>query len=290
MTWKISAKQHFAQQDDFCRINIHSIPAGFPLHCHDYVEIVIILSGSGDHLINGKPYPIGSGDVYVLHGNQEHGFLNASPDLRVCNVMFRPELVCFPFERLKHLSGYQALFVLEPARRTDSEFKSLLRLDSIRLKEVLEKVQVLKFELEKRTPGFDSITQAYLLELIVFLSRAYSSNSGNSGQGLLRFSEAVAWMEQNYLQAATVADLACRAAMSERHFLRMFRQAFNVSPLEHLIQLRIRHAQRLLQDGRWNIDQTAHASGFSDSNYFSRQFRRIAGMPPRGYKSLYKKP
>ncbi len=287
MTHKISARDHFAQEDDFCQVNIHNIPTGFPLHSHDYVEIVIILSGRSSHMINERSYPVGSGDVYVLQGRQEHGFQESTGDFRVCNVMFRPELVSFPFDRLRKLPGYQALFVLEPARRADSGFRSLLRLDSPRLKEVLEKVQRIRIEMEMRAGGFDCTAQAHLLELIVFLSRTYSSDSENSRPGLMRFSEAIAWMEQNYVKHSTVNELARRAAMSERHFLRMFRKTFKTSPLEHLIRLRIRHAEKLLQSGRHNITETAYASGFSDSNYFSRQFRRITGTSPREYRGSH---
>ncbi len=286
MTHKISARQHFAREDDFCQINIHNLGGGFQRHSHDYVEIVIILGGHARHFINEKSYDVGSGDVYVLQGRQEHGFEGATGDFRVCNVMFRPELVSFPFGRLRTLPGYQALFVMEPARRSSSGFRSLLRLDSARLKEALEKVQRLRMEMDMRTPGFDCTGQAYLLELIVFLSRIYSSDSDTSKFGLLRFSEAIAWMEQNYVKHSTVKDLSGRAAMSERHFLRMFRKTFGTTPLEHLIRLRIRHAERLLQAGRHNITETAYASGFSDSNYFSRQFRRIAGMSPRQYRDM----
>ncbi|HCE42799.1 MAG TPA: AraC family transcriptional regulator [Lentisphaeria bacterium] len=289
MTHRISARSHFAQEGDFCQVNVHNLISGFPLHSHDYVEIVVILGGRAEHLINDKAYSVSSGDVYVMQGNQEHGFRNTSGDFRLCNIMYRPEFVSFPFERLKTLPGYQALFVLEPARRSDSEFRSLLRLDSVRLKETLEKVQRLRLEMEMRSPGYDCTSHAYLLELVVFLSRAYISFSETSKPGLLRFSEAIAWMEQNYMKHSTLPELARRAAMSERHFLRMFQKTFKTSPLEHMIHLRIRHAEKILQSGTHNITETAYACGFSDSNYFSRQFRRITGMSPRSYRHLSRK-
>ncbi len=286
MTYRISAKSHFARDGDFCQINVHNLVSGFPSHSHDYIEVVIILSGRAEHCINRKAYSVASGDVYVLQGNQEHGFQNTTSDFRLCNVMYRHELLAFPFDKLKTLPGYQALFVLEPARRCNSEFRSLLRLDGARLKEVLEKVHRLRHEMELRSPGFECAGQAYLLDLIVFLSRLYSTSSENPMAGLLRFSEAIAWMEENYLRQSSVEELARRAAMSERHFLRMFRKTFETSPLEHLIQLRIRRATELLQEGKHNITETAYKSGFSDSNYFSRQFRRITGMSPRQYRDI----
>lgn len=270
-------------EEDSCRVDINNLPSGFRLHSHDYVEIVIILGGSGEHNINGKTYPVASGDVYVLQGMQEHGFQNCSSDFRILNVMYRPDIVCFPLDRLKTLPGYQALFLLEPARRRDGEFHSLLRLDSGHLKELLEKVNCIRQEMEMRLDGFDTACQAYLIEMIVLLSRFYSCTQGASTAGILRFSEAVAWMEENFLKSSTISQLARRSAMSERHFLRTFKKTFDVSPLEYLINLRIRYAAGLLHAGRHNITETAEKSGFRDSNYFSRQFKRIMGVSPRQY-------
>ncbi|MFZ2657831.1 MAG: helix-turn-helix domain-containing protein [Victivallales bacterium] len=287
MTHRISAKTHFEKEYDFCKISVQNlVSSGYPLHTHDYIEIVIVLAGRAEHCIKGKTYHVSSGDVYVLQGNQEHGFKNATRDFRIMNVMYRPEIFNFPLEKLKTMPGYQALFILEPARRSGIEFRSLLRLDSAHLKEVVEKIQRLRHEMEMRPPGFDCVSRAYLLELIVFLSRIYPTSSENSTDGLLRFSEAVAWMEENYTKHSTVADLARRAAMSDRHFFRMFKKIFHASPLEHIIRLRIRKAVELMWSGRGNITETAFNCGFSDGNYFSKQFRRIMGVSPRQYRKI----
>jgi AraC family L-rhamnose operon transcriptional activator RhaR/AraC family L-rhamnose operon regulatory protein RhaS len=284
MTQRISARKHFATEHDFCNVRIQNLISGYPPHSHDYIEIVVVLAGHVEHCINKKTYSVSSGDVYVLQGRQEHGFQKPTKDFRIINVMYRPEIFNFPLDKLRTMPGYQALFVLEPAKRSDSEFRSLLRLDSARLKEVLEKVQRLQHEMKMRSPGFDCISQAYLLELIVFLSRLYSKSSESSTSDLLRFSEAVAWMEENYAKLLSVPALARRAAMSNRHFFRMFKKIFHIPPLEHIIQLRIRHAAELLESRSNNITETAFKCGFSDGNYFSKQFRRIMGVSPRQYR------
>ena len=51
------------------------------------------------------------------------------------------------------------------------------------------------------------------------------------------------------------------------------------------IELRIARAAHLLQTTDKNITETAFECGFEDSNYFSRQFRKIMGITPRLYKT-----
>ncbi|MDW7658951.1 MAG: helix-turn-helix transcriptional regulator, partial [Bacillota bacterium] len=55
------------------------------------------------------------------------------------------------------------------------------------------------------------------------------------------------------------------------------------TPTDYIIRLRLEHARRLLQTGGICITAAAAESGFPDSNYFSRQFRRHYGMAPRDY-------
>jgi AraC-like DNA-binding protein len=55
--------------------------------------------------------------------------------------------------------------------------------------------------------------------------------------------------------------------------------------VEYHIRLKIRRACRLLKQTDLNITEIAFRSGFEDSNYFARQFRKIMGVSP----SLYRK-
>lgn len=57
-----------------------------------------------------------------------------------------------------------------------------------------------------------------------------------------------------------------------------------VSPLQYVLHLRINYACRELQETRRGITEIAYDSGFEDSNYFSRTFRKFIGMTPREYR------
>jgi len=57
------------------------------------------------------------------------------------------------------------------------------------------------------------------------------------------------------------------------------------SPIAHLIQLRVNRAATLLRQTGDSVTDIAFRVGFSDSNYFTRQFRRIMGRSPRAYRN-----
>jgi len=91
-------------------------------------------------------------------------------------------------------------------------------------------------------------------------------------------------MESHCQESIPLARLAHIAGMSQSTLLRAFRRVMKRSPIDHLIRLRVQHACAKLTDGESSITEIALATGFSDSNYFSRQFRRITGMSPRQYQ------
>ncbi len=45
-----------------------------PLHKHDYVEFFYTTEGEATHILNGKKYPVKSGDACILTPNDVHGF------------------------------------------------------------------------------------------------------------------------------------------------------------------------------------------------------------------------
>ena len=56
------------------------------------------------------------------------------------------------------------------------------------------------------------------------------------------------------------------------------------SPIAYLIQLRINRAADMLRQGDRSITDIAFDVGFSDSNYFMREFRKVIGISPRIYR------
>ena len=71
--------------------------------------------------------------------------------------------------------------------------------------------------------------------------------------------------------------------MSERTLIRRFKEGMGISPIEYVIRRRIRRGAELLREHPASIAETAFAVGFTDSNYFSRQFKRMMGVTPRAF-------
>ena len=48
----------------------------YPKHTHDFSEIAIILEGTGTMEVDDQSFSFRAGDVFVLHGNRPHAYVN----------------------------------------------------------------------------------------------------------------------------------------------------------------------------------------------------------------------
>ncbi len=257
----------------------------FPLHSHDFTELVLILSGSGTHFTEGAEYQVKSGDVFVIESGFSHGFKELD-NLRLYNIIFAPQVLKQVFIDIQQMPGYHAVFTVEPKFRDIHAFKSRLRINLDQLQYCEQLISRLITELSYSDSGNGSraLALAYFIELIVFLSRIYTQEILDSSTEIIRMAELFAFLQTHLDRSVSIEELSTRSNMSPSTLHRAFQRTVQCSPIEYHLQLRIDHALNLLKHSRFTISQISEASGFSDSNYFSRQFRKRIGMSPREYK------
>jgi len=257
----------------------------FPRHRHQFTELVLVTGGSGLHSMPREEYPVSAGDVFVITGSTPHQYRDLRA-LKLINVVFDPATLGMDRWDVRSLPGYRAIFTLEPAYRRRHNFASRLKLDMEALSMASILIDRLKRELHGKLPGFQLLATAHFMELVVFLSRSYGCVRTTESRSLLRIAEAITYIEQHFKDKITLETLASIAHMSRRTFTRAFRSAMGDAPITYLIKLRIAHAAKLIRSGDAKLTEIALDSGFSDSNYFIRQFKIAMGCTPREYRRL----
>ncbi len=263
--------------------------APFGAHRHEFSEIVIIVGGRGWHVVGKESWPLMAGDVFVIGGPRAHEYRELA-DLRLINILFQPEKLRLEIADLPSLPGFHALFKLEPAWRKRHQFKSRLRLSPKELAVVIEFVDELDAELKARAAGFGFVATAWFMQIVGYLARCYSRTRNRDSRALLRIAEAITHLELHFEEPINLDAMAATAQMSKRSFLRAFHAAMGISPIAHLIRLRVNRAATLLRQSDDGITDIAFRVGYSDSNYFTRQFVKALGVSPREYRRRHARP
>ena len=58
----------------------------YPLHGHDFTELVIIYGGKGEHYTAEGSYEVGAGDVFIVTPGLIHGYRKLN-NLRLVNLL-----------------------------------------------------------------------------------------------------------------------------------------------------------------------------------------------------------
>ena len=253
------------------------------LHAHEFIELVIIRGGTATHFSENQEYPVGSGTVFVVHTDQAHGYRDTRK-LDLINIMFQPDPFISDRDSVHQLDGYRMLFGLRPADRRRYGFGTRLILDENAVIPVDSLADALDRELTATPPGYQTMVQALFAQLVVNLSRLHSGTGGPPTAALLELERLIRYLRLSFNADLRLEDLARRAGMSVSTLLRRFRSATGSSPVEYLLRLRLERARENLATTDQRITDIAFSSGFRDSNYFTRQFKRYTGMSPRDYR------
>ena len=92
------------------------------------------------------------------------------------------------------------------------------------------------------------------------------------------------WLADNYRTPSPVAAMMEVSGLTERTFIRRFREATGLTPLDYVHALRLEEAKQMLETGDVSVEAIAYEVGYEDTSFFGRLFRRKVGMTPAQYR------
>ena len=94
-------------------------------------------------------------------------------------------------------------------------------------------------------------------------------------------------MQRRLASPHSIASLAAMAAMSERSFIRRFRETTGMSPGDWLVSARVDRARELLEATSLSVDTIAAECGFGSAITLRHHFRRKLGISPSAYRTRF---
>lgn len=114
-----------------------------------------------------------------------------------------------------------------------------------------------------------------------FIERPLAPSAGG------RLSQLIAELHEEPQGSPSIQQLAARAAMSERTFIRRFRETTGMAPGAWLVAVRVDRARDLLETTDLSIEQVAAESGFGAATTLRHHFRSRLGLSPAAYRDRF---
>ena len=134
-------------------------------------------------------------------------------------------------------------------------------------------------EYHLKQPGWQRVTQELLDLLMLYFARWSKQERDDPAVAALKN----VLVENLHDPEFSVADALDKMDVCSEHARRLFARSTGKTPLQYLTAMRIDAARQMLAAGGLSVKEVAQRVGLPDAFYFSRLFRKTAGISPTEY-------
>ena len=95
--------------------------------------------------------------------------------------------------------------------------------------------------------------------------------------------ELLQYIDRNHGKKLTLTELAAVACMHPNYLCTCFHRKMHMSLFDYINRVRLQHALEYFRQGKMTLSEISEKTGFSSIQTFSKNFRKIYGVPPRSY-------
>ena len=235
-------------------------------HCHANAYLTLVLSGTYSEKYADREFVWGEGALHLLPAGERHE--NEFSSVVRC---LRVKIEELAVERL----GDDSRRVFSEPRELAGPLSAWLANRVLREFRAQDDVAPLAME-------------GVLLEILAESVRSCDESSGLSAPAWLRRVREA--LDESYLQAPGLSDLAAVGGVHPVHLSREFRKRYHVTIGEYIRKRRIEHASGLLSNSGMPMAEIAIKCGFSDQSHFCALFKKYSGMTPAKFRDLSERP
>lgn len=267
------------------RINMAKLDV--PWHWHEEVEFKYIESGVLRLRTEKDEFLLHAGEACFTNTNimEMSEAVDRTEDTNVITFVFHPALISGHFQSIidkKYIKPVLTNRQIKMIRITsETEYGK-------KICKALPKVQKL-YEQENTELQIRNLLSEIWLQLIKEIETQLNSRPADSLRNKDRIRYMLQYIYTHYAEKITLEDIAASANISEREALRTFKKSLDKAPFDYLNEYRLDKARELLETTDLTVTEVAVSTGFSDSAYFGKVFRKYFESTPGNYRKKIKR-
>lgn len=137
----------------------------------------------------------------------------------------------------------------------------------------------------------DLMIQELIVRLLQTKAKSLIINDPNQIFNDTRIGTVIKFIKDNLTNKDISVDLlAKKAYMSTSHFHKQFKNTLGISPIDYINSEKIKFSKKLIKESKdFRMSEIAFKSGFNNTSYFNRQFKKMELMTPQQFKASVNK-
>ena len=253
----------------------------YPVHWHAAIELLYVEKNSLNITVNNNEFTLQEKDILFIANGDTHGFSNQNKQGRRIFIQFDSSA----FNTLGSNTIIKPL--ISNTFRLSSQEAPLYDELSTHIMSIVDSYKNKSF-------GYQLFLCARIYDILALISNHLlhrvkpqsSTDTVNKIQGLDKLSEAFIYIEQNFMNDISLADVAKAVGFSEFYFSRIFKDITEKNFSQYLNEYRIKQAEQYLSNSVMSIADIAYTVGFNSIVTFNRSFKSVKGCSPSTYKKI----
>lgn len=269
-------------------IDIKFIEYGYdePVHFHDAIEIVYVVSGQGEHIIDEKSFKAQRGFLTIMDYSCIHS-VHMWENMKYYNILFKASFLSNSLDQDENMRQMlkQYFYYDLSDKFLCTEFHDV---------ETAQKIEELFFEIleegiSKKVRYIDLI-RCHLDEIISLTLRNVSQTVNSRIDEML--AEAIEYISNNCADALMLEDVAKKFNYNSKYFSNKLKEYCGLSFKQLLLRKRLSNVIYNLWKTEEPIEEIIPKCGFTNKTYFYEVFAKNYGVKPkfvREYRDNYNK-
>ena len=236
----------------------------YPLHWHDCFEIELVLCGKAQHTLNGEPYTLSAGSLYLLRPTDFHAVQLVEP-VTVYNLMFLEDAID---DELLNLI-------------MDADANLAAQLDAVEYAELSALMQLAVREFDGNQRYRDACLH-HLLECIFIRSVRLCAQPPRRRTGTPpTLQKTLTYLHGHFRENPSMAEMAAQSGFNPCYFSALFHKETGKTYKAYLTDLKLNYARKLALASTLQVTEICYASGFNSLSHFMREYKARFGVSPR---------
>ncbi len=254
-------------------------------HRHNFIEIVYMLKGKCVHNIDGKDYPVRHGDMVIVNYNQSHTIYgNASG--QYVNILLKPEYISGTLANRENAFELLNLREFEDFRKILDEKKCKVSFSGEERSRIEEIIGIIIDEYKTKAPGYELAVRSQFNFLIIMIFRKMQLDLDNRFDGVS--DKLLNYLEVHCGEKLTLDTVARLCSYNSSYFSRIFKNYTGHNFISYLRKIRISKAAELISGTDIMIKDIMCEVGYTESNKFYADFKKVFGVSPLQYRKSKK--